>query len=103
MKLKKALRGYYRDQVGAVSVQRGIPVRKAGRGGSRFLPFNALFHAAVIGVIVSAMISGYYRTSLLERRIGELVDRYNIEERMTNSLDDLIIIIKNNRKAGGDL
>ncbi len=103
MKLKKALRGYYQEQVDAVNVPGGIwkEKTKSSRVESRVL--NAAFHAVLIGLIVTAMISGYYKPSLLEERMYTIVDRYNIEDRLTDSLESLIIIIQKNRNNGGKL
>ncbi len=103
MKLEKALRGYYREQVDAVTIACGRweAKTKSSRVESRVL--NAAFHTILMGLIVTAMISGYYQPSRLNQKMVIIIDRYNIEERMTDSLENLIIIIKNNRSAGGRL
>jgi hypothetical protein len=101
MKLRKALRGYYKDQVDAVNIAGGIPLMKTnGRGaGSRM--FNFVFHAVLIGLIVTAMLLGRHQQSLLNQQMEIIINRYNVEDRMTDSLESLIIIIKKNRNAGG--
>jgi len=103
MKLKKALSGYYREQVDSVDIAGGLwTVKAEGRGiGSR--KFNVAFHAALICLIVLAMLVGRYQPSRLEQQMGIIIVRYNVGERMTDSFENLIIIIKNNRSSGGKL
>ncbi len=103
MKLKKALRGYYREQVEAVKLSGGyaMPVSGGTRTGS--LAFNVAFHAVLMALIAGAMISGRFQPSLLERRVLVISEQYNIHERVTNFLDDLVSEIKINRSERGKL
>ncbi|MBP7737715.1 MAG: hypothetical protein KA369_17160 [Spirochaetes bacterium] len=103
MKLNKALRGYYREQVDAVTVAGAIPVVKRNGRGAGSPVFAFAFHTVLIGLIVMATISGYNQPSHLEQRMAAIIDRYNIEARLTDSLESLIIIIKKNRDDGGAL
>jgi hypothetical protein len=102
MKLRKVLRGYYKEQVDAVEIN-GLEwkVKTNGAGaGSRL--YTLAFHAVLIALILTAMISGRYQTSRLNQQMGIIIERYNVEERLTDSLESLIIIIKKNRNAGGE-
>jgi hypothetical protein len=103
MKLKKVLVGYYREQVDTVGIAGGVwTAGVKGRGaGSRM--FNIAFHAALIGLIISAMLLGWYQPSRLEQCMGIIVERYNVEDRLTDSLESLIINIQKNRNDGGKL
>jgi len=103
MKLNKALRGYYREQVDAVTVTGTIPVGKRKGRGAGSPMFAFAFHTVLIGLIVMATISGYNQPSHLEQRMGVIIDRYNIEDRLTDSLESLIHNIKKNREDGGAL
>ncbi len=103
MKLGKALRGYYREQVNAVTVTGAIPVGKRKGRGAGSPVFAFAFHTALIGLLLTALISEHYHTSRLERQMALIIDRYNIEDRLTDSLERLIIIIKKNRDDGGAL
>ncbi len=103
MKLNKALRGYYREQMDAVTVTGAVPPVKEKRPGRPSWLLNVSFHTALIGLMVTAMVSGYYQPSHLEQRMGTIIDRYGIEDRLTDSLESLIIIIKKNRDDGGTL
>lgn len=103
MKLKKALRGYYREQVEAVKLSGGyaMPVSGGIRTGS--LAFNVAFHAVLVALIAGAMISGRYQPSHLGEMIFQITERYNIDDRMVNSIENLIQLIKNSKRAGGAL
>ena len=74
---------------------------KDSRAGSRM--FNVAFHTALIGLIVSAILLGRYQPSRLEQCMGIIVERYNVEDRLTDSLESLILIIQKNRNDGGKL
>lgn len=103
MKLGKALRRYYMNQVEAASLSGGEWRAKTnGRTGSSLL-FNIAFHAVLVVFIVSAMLLGRYQPSHLNRQMGVLIDHYNIEVRLADSLESLIKIILEYRKNGGDL
>jgi hypothetical protein len=103
MKLKKLMNTYYQEQVDSVDIAGGVWTAQAkGRGpGSRM--FSFAFHAVLIGLIVSAMLLGRYQPSRLEQCMGIIVERYNVEDRITDSFDSLIIFIKKNRNPGGGL
>lgn len=102
MKLSKALRGYYREQVEAVRLS-GVHAISASGGGTGSWAFNVVFHAVLLGLIVTGMISGRYQSSLLERRVLVITENYNIDEHVTKFLDDLVQEIRKNRSEGGRL
>ncbi len=103
MKLKRIMNAYYREQIDSVDTGAGVWTAQAKGRGAGSPVFNAAFHAALICMIVSAMLAGRYQPSRLEQQMGILIDRYNVEERMMDSLESLIIIIKKNRDDGGRL
>lgn len=103
MKLRRIMRGYYREQVDGVNVTGGIWKVKHINPRAESRMMNVAFHTVLLGLIVTAMLSGYYHPSRLEEQMGVIIERYNIEDRLMDSLDSLIIIIKNNRNTGGEL
>jgi hypothetical protein len=103
MKLKKALRGYYQTQVDSVDIAGGIWAVKAKDSGAGSRVFSFAFHTALVALIISAILLGRYQPSRLEQCMGIIVERYNVEDRLTDSLESLIINIQKNRKDGGEL
>lgn len=103
MKLQKALRGYYREQVAAVKLSGGHALPASGGGRTGSFAFNLAFHAVLLGLIVTGMISGRYQSSLLEKRVLVITEQYNIDEMVTGFFDDLVREIQNNRSKGGTL
>lgn len=103
MKLKKMLRRYYLEQVDAVTLPGNIWKVKIKSPRAESLLLNIVFHAILVGLIITAMISGQYQPSHINQQVGIIIDRYNVEKHMVDSLENLIIIIKNNRSDGGTL
>lgn len=103
MKFTKALHEYFKDQVDAVNVRGGEWRAKTnGRTGSSIL-FSIAFHAALLIVIVSTIMSGRDQPSFLGQQIQLITERYSVEERLTQSIQGFIQFIKISRRAGGKL
>ena len=91
------------EQVDAVTLPGNFWKVKIKSPSAGSLLLNIVFHAFIIGLIITAIISGQYQPSHLNQQVGIIIDRYNVEKRMMDSLENLIIIIKNNRSDGGTL
>ncbi|MBN1496231.1 MAG: hypothetical protein JXA07_05640 [Spirochaetes bacterium] len=103
MKLQKALRGYYSEQVAAVKLSGGYAQPASGGGGTGSWVFNLAFHAVLMVLIATGMIYGRYQSSLLGQRVLVITEQYNINERVTGFFDDLVREIQNNRSEEGTL
>jgi hypothetical protein len=103
MKLNRLLKSYYREQVDAMpgSGGRMAPARRGRTGGSH--AFDLVFQGTVIVIVTLAMLSGRFQPSFLVSRIGVVIDRYALEDRMIDSIESLMIAIKTTWNAGGGL
>lgn len=103
MRLHKALRNYYRDQIDALQIGPGrfvIEKENSGRAGSRV--FSLAFHAALMALILTAMLSGWQRPTYLERQMDLVISRHDPGVWFTDALEHMIFVIKHYRNTGGE-
>lgn len=103
MRLQKALRNYYREQIDALNLGPGRVVmeqRNNGRVRSR-IPSLA-FHVILLTFILTAMLSGWQQPSHLERKMDLVISRHSPEDWLTDTLERMMFVIKKYRNTGGE-
>ncbi|MBN2077329.1 MAG: hypothetical protein JW838_00090 [Spirochaetes bacterium] len=104
MKLHKALRNYYRDQIDALNIGPGrFIMEKRNNGRVRSQILSLAFHAILMALILTAMLSGWQRPSHLEQQMGLIISRHSPGEWFTDRLERMIFVIKKYRNTGGAL
>lgn len=104
MRLQKALRNYYQDQIDALHTGPGQFIMEKGNNGHvRSRIFSLAFYAILMALILTAMLSGWQRPSHLERQMGLIINRHSPGEWFTDRLESMIFVIKKYRNTGGAL